>query len=208
MKAFPRILICGCALCVFLAAATAGSAQTVSTSRKKIPQDPAAIELNRLQVQAEAAMERNDYQAAVQAYQEYLAKKPDDATVHYDLGCVYTAMQKPADAKAEYEKAISLDSKMAPAYQNLGLTLLTTDPAAAVAPLQKAAELLPQDARTKFLLGSALELSGKLAPAIEQYEAAEKIDKDDFDAHFARGRALLSRIKRLLRKLNFALPSH
>ena len=46
-------------------------------------------------------------------------------------------MQKLTDAKGEYEKAISLDPKMGPAYLNLGLTLVDTDPAAAVAPFRK-----------------------------------------------------------------------
>ena len=31
-------------------------------------------------------MERKDFQAAAQNYQDYLAKKPDDALVHFDLG--------------------------------------------------------------------------------------------------------------------------
>ena len=192
MKSFQKPLLGCSALFFFLAATLATSAQNVSTSRKRIPQDPAAVALNNLLTQAQAAMDRKDYEAAVQSYQEFLAKKPDDATVHYDLGYAYTALGKPKDAKAEYEKAISLDPQMASAYQNLGLTLLTTDPAAAVAPLQKASELLPEDARTKFLLGSALELSGQPSPAIEQYQAAEKKGSNDFDIHFALGRALLS----------------
>jgi Flp pilus assembly protein TadD len=192
MKMFLKSLACGCALCVYLAAAPASSAQTVGTSRTRIPQDAAAATLNNLLAQAQAAMDRKDYEAAVQSYQEYLSKKPDDATVHYDLGYAYTAMQKPAEAKTEYEKAISFDPKMAAAYQNLGLTLLTSDPSAAVAPLQKAAELLPKDARTKWLLGTALEMNGKLTLAIDQYEAAKKLDDKDPDTRASLGHALLS----------------
>ena len=192
MKLSSKFLAGWGGLLIFLAAATVSSAQNTSTSRKRIPQDPETVALNNLLTQAQAATERKDYEAAVQAYQQYLAAKPDDATVHYDLGYTYTALQKPTDAKAEYEKAISLDPKMASAYQNLGLTLMASDPAAAVAPLQKASELLPEDARAKFLLGSALELSGKVTPAIEQYQAAQKLGENDFDIHFAMGRALLS----------------
>ena len=191
MKMFAKRLACCCALCVFLGAAADSFAQTVSTTRTRIPQNAAAVALNNLLAQAQAAMDRKDYAAAVQAYQEYLVKTPDDATVHYDLGYVYTAMQKSAEAKAEYEKAISLDPKMAAAYQNLGLTLLTTDPPAAIAPLQKAAELLPEDARTKWLLGTALEASGKLPLAIDQYEAAKKLDDKDLDIRTSLGHALL-----------------
>ena len=184
------------ALGVFLGAALlpfAGSAfaQTVGTSRTKIPQDPAAVELNRLLTAAEDAVNKQDYASAAQDYQAYLAKKPDDAVVHYDLGYAYTALQKPADAKSEYEKAIALDPKMAAAYQNLGVTLIPTDPAAAIEPLQQAAELMPEDARTKWLLGIALEATKKDAPAIEQYQAAEKLDAKSVEIRNSLGFALL-----------------
>ena len=192
MKAISKYLACCCALSIYLAAAAASSAQTVGTSRTRIPQDAAAVALNNLLAQAQAAMDRKDYEAAVQAYQEYLSKKPDDATVHYDLGYAYTAVQKATEAKTEYEKAISLDPKMAAAYQNLGLTLLATDPPASVAPLQKAAELLPGDARAKWLLGTALEKNGKLDLAIDQFEAARKLDDKDPDIRTSLGHALLS----------------
>ena len=191
MKVFSKSLICCCALCIFLGAAAVSSAQTVGTTRTRIPQDAAAVALNNLLAQAQAATDRKDYAAAVQAYQEYLSKKPDDATVHYDLGYVYTAMRNAAEAKTEYEKAISLDPKMTAAYQNLGLTLLASDPSAAVEPLQKAAELLPGDARAKWLLGTALEANGKLSPAIDQYEAARKLDDRDPGIRASLGHALL-----------------
>ncbi len=111
--------------------------------------------------------------------------------VHYDLGYAYTALQRPADAKTEYEKAIALDPKLASAYQNLGLTLIPTDPAAAIEPLQHAAELMPEDARTKWLLGVALEAAKKDSLAIEQYEAAAKLDPKSADIRNSLGFALL-----------------
>jgi len=178
----------GAALLPFVASA---SAQTVGTSRTKIPQDPAAIELNRLLTAAQDAVSKQDYASAAQDYQAYLAKKPDDAVVHYDLGYAYTALQKPAEAKSEYEKAIALDPKMAPAYQNLGVTLIPTNPAAAIEPLQRAAELTPEDARTKWLLGIALEATKKDAQAIEQYQAAEKLDAKNVEIRNSLGFALL-----------------
>jgi Flp pilus assembly protein TadD len=166
-------------------------AQTVGTSRTKIPQDPAAIELNRLLTAAQDAADKQDYASAAQDYQAYLAKKPDDAVVHYDLGYAYTALQKPAEAKSEYEKAIALDPKLAAAYQNLGVTLIPTDPAAAIEPLQHAADLMPDDARTKWLLGIALEATKKDALAIEQYQAAEKLDAKSVEFRNSLGFALL-----------------
>lgn len=176
---------------VFLGANRIATAQTVGTSKKIIREDPAAAELNRLLADAQDAVNRQDYATAAQKYQAYLAKKPDDALVHYDLGYAYTALQRPADAKSEYEKAISLDPKMASAYQNLGLTLISTDPVAAIVPLQRAAELMPEDARTKWLLGVALEAAKKDELAIEQYEAAAKLDSKSVDIRNSLGFALL-----------------
>src|SRR5580700_3670160 len=174
-----------------LALAGASSAQTVGTSRTKIPQDPAAIELNRLLAAAQDAVSKNDYASAAQDYRDYLAKKPDDAVVHYDLGYAYTALQKPAEAKNEYEKAIALDPKMAAAYQNLGVMLIPMDPAAAIDPLRHAAELMPEDARTKWLLGIALEATKKDMQAIEQYQTAEKLDAKSVEIRNSLGFALL-----------------
>ncbi|MGA3294237.1 MAG: tetratricopeptide repeat protein [Candidatus Acidiferrales bacterium] len=187
---FSKALICG-AIVFVLSALPETIAQTSGSARKHPPADPAAQALNRLLADAQDAVNRQDYAAAAQDYQDYLAKKPDDASVHYNLGYVYTAMRRPDDAKAEYEKAVSLDPKMGPAYLNLGITLLASDPAAAVEPLQKAAELMPDQARPRFLLGAALDRSGKPTAAIEQYEAAEKLGDKDFDIHLSFGRALL-----------------
>jgi len=184
-----------CALFVLFCLARPIHAQNSSTLKKHIPADPAAAELNRLLVSAQEAVDKQDFEAAVQHYQDYLAKKPDDAKVHFNLGYVYTALQRPDDARAEYEKAIALDPsdpKMAPAYRNLGMTLIPKDPAAALDPLRHADELQPEDAQTKWLLGVALENAGKLGPAIEQFQAAQKLDDKDVEIASSLGYALLS----------------
>jgi Flp pilus assembly protein TadD len=183
----------GALWCTVLAHATL--AQANSSTHKHIAADPEAQALYHLLSDAHTAIDRQDYETAAQDYQDYLVKKPDDAEIHFNLGYVYTAMQRPDEAKVEYEKAIALDpddAKMAPAYQNLGLTLLPKDPAAAVDPLQHAAELAPQDARTKWLLGIALENSGKLDQAIEQYQAAKKLNAKDFDTRLSLAHALIA----------------
>src|SRR5208282_228521 len=56
----------------------------------------------------------------------------------------------------------------------------------------KAVDLMPDQARPKFLLGAALERSGKLPAAIEQYEAAAKLDGKNFDIRFSLGSVLLT----------------
>ncbi|MGA8145283.1 MAG: tetratricopeptide repeat protein [Candidatus Acidiferrales bacterium] len=143
-------------------------------------------------VAARSALDHKDYAQAVKSYKEYLAKKPADADAHFDLGNAYAGLSQSAEAKVEYEKAISLDPKLDVAYVNLGIMLMETDASAAITPFQKAAELLPNEARPRFLLGWAYERSGNLPLAIEQYRAAVKLDDKSSDIHFALGRALLS----------------
>ena len=179
------------ALCVTSLAAASVRAQTVSVNKTRVASDPTEVALNNLLVAAQTAIDSKDYQTAAQDYNDYLSKKPDDALVHFQLGYTYTAMQKPEAAKPEYEAAISLDPKMSAAYLNLGLTLLSSDPGAAIAPLQKAVELSPDQAEPKVLLGTALERSGQVASAIAQYEVAEKLDDNNADVHAALGRVYL-----------------
>ena len=192
MNRFFFKALAGWGLCILAGSLLKSGGQTRSPAQRHTGAEQPAQALNHLLDDAQAAIDRQDYTAAAQDYQDYLAKKPDDATVHYDLGYAYTALQKTADARSEYEKAIALNPKLGPAYQNLGITLLPTDPPGAIAALQKAAELLPTDARTKWLLGSALQANGKLAPAIGQFEAAEKLDDKDPEIRVSLGEALSS----------------
>jgi tetratricopeptide (TPR) repeat protein len=194
MESLAKSLAC-CTICVLFVFATQLRAQSANSPKHHVPANAAAQELTDLLASAQDAVDKQDYESAAQDYQNYLAKKPDDASVHYNLGYVYAALQRPDDAKSEYEKAIALDPddpKMAPAYQNLGITLLPKDPAAAVDPLQHAAELQPQNAQSKWLLGTALERSGKLAPAIDQFQAAQKLDSKDPEISASLGYGLLS----------------
>lgn len=145
-----------------------------------------------LLTKAQGDIDNQDYAAAAEKYQDYLAQRPDNAQVHFQLGYCYTALQKNDQARVEYEKATQLDSKMAPAFLNLGLTELSSDPAAAVAPFERAAELMPEQERPKLLLATALAHSGKIDQAIVQYQAAEKIDPNDGQLHRDFGATLLA----------------
>ncbi len=179
------------ALAAWLALASGVSAQVVGTERRKIPQDPEAKALNQLLADAQTALDRKDYAAAAKDYQSYLEKKPDDASIHFQLAYTYTALGKLSDARPEYQKAIDLNPKMAEAYLNLGLTLVDTDPAAAIAPLSKSVELKPDQPEARFALGLVYEKTGNIPEAAQQYAAAEKLDAKNFDTHVSLARVLL-----------------
>jgi Flp pilus assembly protein TadD len=158
------------------------AAQTASDANKKPSQ--ATIQtvrnpLNDLLDQAQAAIDKNDFAAAIPPLQKFIAEKPDVAFAHFQLAYAYTALNRPDDAQPEYEKCIALDPKMAEAQLNLGMLLLNRDAKAAVGPLQKAVALLPSESRPRFLLGLAQERSGDLKSAAESFEGAARLDPKD-----------------------------
>jgi tetratricopeptide (TPR) repeat protein len=137
--------------------------------------------LNDLLDEAKRDIDKNEFEAAIGPLQKVIAEEPEFAYAHFQLGYVYTALKKTDEARAEYEKTVAIDPKMSEAYLDLGILLLDKDPAASVAPLTKAAALLPAQSRPQFLLGVALERSGNLSSAATSFENAVLLDPRDFD---------------------------
>jgi len=153
-------------------------------SRKETIHNP----LNDYLDEAQRDIDKNDFTAAVTPLQKFIAEKPDVAYAHFQLAYTYTALKQVPEARAEYEKAISLDPKMTEAYLNLGILLTDPAPADAVAPLKKAVELLPAQSRPRILLGVAQERAGDFASAANSFEGAVNLDPRDTEAtlHLAR----------------------
>ena len=63
--------------------------------------------MNDLLDEAQAAMDKNDYEAAIPPLQKFLAEKPDVAYAHFQLAYAYTALRRPEEAKSEYEKCLA-----------------------------------------------------------------------------------------------------
>lgn len=183
-----RWLVASALWVAFGAASTpAPSAQTAPPAKKA----PGAT-LEALYRQAEAALEKQDYAAAAGALEKYLADRPADPFAHFHLGYAYRALGRPDDAKARFERAVALDPKLGPAHLNLGLLHLEKDPQAAREFFRKAAELMPGEARPRFLLGVAEERAGDSGSAIRSYQAARQLDTGSFDIRLALGRVLLA----------------
>jgi Flp pilus assembly protein TadD len=143
--------------------------------------------LNDLLDEAQHDIDNNQFEAAVVPLQKVLAEKPDIAWAHFQLAYAYTALKRTDEARAEYERATTLDPKMSEAFLNLGILLSEKDPAAAVAPLHRAVDLLPAQSRPRFLLGHAQERSGDIPGAVESYEAALHLDPSDVEAEIHLG---------------------
>ncbi len=138
--------------------------------------------LNDLLDEAQAAIDKNDYEAAISPLQKFIAEKPDVAYAHFQLAYAYTALKRPDEARAEYARCVALDPKMAEAQLNLGILLLESQPAAAIPPLRKAVELVPSQSRPRYLLGLAYESTGDLAAAADAFEGATRLDPKDAEA--------------------------
>jgi protein O-GlcNAc transferase len=160
------------------------------------PQTPSKTQkihnpLNDLLDQAQAAIDRSDFAAAVDPLEKFIAEKPDVAYAHFQLAYAYTALKRTDDARAEYQKCVALDPKMAEAHLNLGILLLQSDRAAAVVPLRQAVALLPAQSRPRYLLGLAQEQSGDLAGAAASFDGAVHLDPKSLDALTHLGTVLL-----------------
>ena len=147
--------------------------------------------LNDLLDEAQAALDKNDYEAAIPPLQKFIAEKPDVAFAHFQLAYAYTALKRPDDARQEYERSIALDPKIPEAQLNLGVLLLERQPAAAVAVLRRAVELLPSESRPRYLLGLAQERSGDFSGAAESFAGATRLDPKELDSLTRLGQVLL-----------------
>lgn len=163
-----------------------------SQSNAQQSSSPSADPLAPVLAQAQAALDRNDFAAAIPLLEKIAEAKPNDALPHFELGFAYSGLKNNPEAIAEYRRAIAFDPTLAPAQLNLGIALLDSDPAAAAASFATAAKLLPGQAKPVYLQGEALERSGKRPEALEQYRAALALAPKDDAILFALARALLA----------------
>jgi tetratricopeptide (TPR) repeat protein len=129
------------------------STQTQPQSRTQKLANP----LNDLLDEAQHDIDANQFEAALTPLQKFLAEKPEIAWAHFQLAYAYTALKRTDEARAEYERAATLD------------------------PLRRAVDLLPAQSRPRFLLGHALERSGDIPGAADCYEAALRLDARDVE---------------------------
>ncbi len=68
-------------------------------------------------------MQHNDFATAEAALQKVVAAKPDDYRAWFDLGYVYNATQRRADAIDAYRKAVAAKPDVFESNLNLGLAV-------------------------------------------------------------------------------------
>jgi len=117
---------------------------------------------------------RND--EAVNAYQQAITLKPDNASYYNNLGNVLARAGKIDDARTAYTKSAELDPPNAGfAWRNFGISLYTAGRMPeAVEPLKKATEIDPKNAQAWYLLGACLVASADYKQVGDKVEVTLK----------------------------------
>lgn len=117
---------------------------------------------------------------AIQVYQEFLAKEPNNAQAHFNLGTAYQEAGKIKEALNEYKTA----SKLAPSNSEFSAAAVALDKAINSGVLEAA--------QADDLLKEAVNLqqAGKTSQAISKYQESLKLNPKNAQAHFNLATAL------------------
>jgi Tfp pilus assembly protein PilF len=154
------------------------------------PSEPPEIE------QAEAAMQRSDFAAAEALLQKAVAASPNDYRAWFDLGFVYNALQRPAEATDAYRKAVSAKPDVFESNLNLGLLLAKQGQNVEAAKYLKAAAQLKPAAHPEASLARAWQALGRVEETTDPQQAlvafaqAAKADPQNPDSHLAAAQLL------------------
>ena len=108
---------------------------------EKHPDHPAALELRGLM-----AAERNDYPAAIRDFRKLVSQQQDDAVLMGQLAMLYLGAKQPRQAIKRFSRALELDDKsFASRRGRSDAEISIGDHAAALADLEKALELQPDE---------------------------------------------------------------
>ena len=137
---------------------------------------------------AEELLAKGDYAGAEPLLTSVTTANPKDFRAWYDLGYVYRALTRPADAIAALRKSVELKPDVFESNLNLGLLLEEQGSADAVAFLSKATTLKPESnanhnlARAWLGLGRVLS-STKPGEAITALGQAARLDPQSAEPH-------------------------
>lgn len=173
------------ALCLAAAMALgpAACAQTKSTVRhyrEAVVENAVSPQVE----QAEAAIEKTDYAAAEPLLTKAVADNPKDFRAWYDLGFVYNATSRRAEAIEAYRKAVAAKPDIFESNLSLGLSLAATGSPDAATFLRAATKLKPTShpqenlARAWMALGEAVKDSQPEEALEAFHQAAERQPKD------------------------------
>ena len=124
------------------------------------------------------SMQRGHVDEAIANLERATAEKPDDATAFMLLGSAYMDKRDYARAETALQKAAALKSDYFSAQFNLGLAQMQLGkPGPAVASLQAAVHLDPQNSDAEQALAEAFQAQGRSNEANVEFRKAEELRK-------------------------------
>jgi tetratricopeptide (TPR) repeat protein len=184
ISGIATVLIAGSVLCA------ANPAQQTTHSSKRHYREAESQPGNPDLQHAEEALSQNDYAAAEPLLIKVTQAEPANGVAWYDLGFVYSATQRPADATAAFRKSVEANPRLFEANLRLGLALAAAQDPDAAKYLRAATQLKPsvnpEDGllRTWMALGQVLEKSD-VAGAASAYREAAKLQPGSAAPHLA-----------------------
>lgn len=150
-------------------------AEAAAEYRKAIQKNPAALNLHfrlgrALLLQSHEAANLKE---ARKEFEAELALNPSDAVAEYEIGKILQAEQNPAAAAPHFEKAAALDGSFAEAL----LELAKVKPAEAVALLERAVKLQPDNQSAHYALMMAYRNAGRTADAQREKAIFDKLNR-------------------------------
>ncbi len=145
---------------------------------------------------AEDAEDRNDHATAENLYTTALRADSSDPVIPFNLGNVFDAQGRPADAKIAWQIAVARDPAFAEAWYNLAMAAEDeghTD--LAIAEYRRAVQARPDYSDAHFNLGLLLTKLDRFDEALAAWERFLEIEPHSGQAKIAKRAAALCRMK-------------
>jgi lipoprotein NlpI len=131
---------------------------------------------------AQAALRGGDADKALEIAEKAVAAQPNDAESWFVRGVVLSALHKPTDAVADFDKVLQIDPKKVDAYDRRGseefkLARFTDS----VADFDRYLEARPEERPGHWRRGISLYYAGKYDEGRRQFAGYEKVDTNDVE---------------------------
>jgi tetratricopeptide (TPR) repeat protein len=128
------------------------------------------------------AQVEGDFGAATEAFVHAVLLNPNDPVIHRELAGAYAAAGRTTDALNELAAALLLNPRDVDAMAAAGDLLLDSNRAAdAIALLNRAVDVNPDRAQTRYALAVALSRAGRTDDAARQFDIFARMSRDALD---------------------------
>ena len=144
-----------------------------------------------------AAYAAGDFENALAKYQDAVARHPEDAETHSNLGQVLVRLGRPAEALPHFDRAIELiQGRWAYHFNRARALRLLGRLDESIAAYRTVDQLLPDDYATLFNLAQTLHAKGDEPAAVREYLRAIALNPNDGSFRLALGISLEKMQKR------------